>query len=437
VRKGLRVGYRRKPRQAAGVWVCRLALPGNVIVQKALGAADDAPAHADGHTILSYAQAADAAQEWAREACAPETGGRGRKREVAVHTVAEALRQYAAAKRAAGQAERASEAETVLRRHVPASLAHTALGVLNAEVLKGWLSGLGTPKRTRPAKPQNEQRTALTQGRVDKVRGVMKAALRAAGAPVAATRDGLGAASIPNRVEPATRNVVLTRPEIEALIREIEARDPDLALFACACEISGARPGQLARCTLRDLDAVGGVLTIPRSAKGKPGTRKTRHGVPFPVGSEFAWCVLAQADTGPGGTGLLFHAPRRVQDFSHLAPRAPGAGADAGGVLGTLGSTWRTVGRVAWTKGLWHRTLRAAARAVGLGPDVTLYALRHSRAVALIRGGLSLREIAALLDTSAAMLERTYSRDIAHGAATTSRVRALLQAEGTQGAHEA
>jgi hypothetical protein len=157
------------------------------------------------------------------------------------------------------------------------------------------------------------------------------------------------------------------------------------------------------------------MLTIPRSAKGKPGVRKTRHGITFPVGIAFAQRIAAQADTR---TGLLFHAPKRVQDFSNLAPGDP------------LGSNiWRVVARTAWHKGLWVRTMRTSAAAAGLDDEVTLYALRHSRAVSLIRGGLSLREIAALLDTSATMLERTYSRDIAQGTATTTRVRALLRQE--------
>jgi integrase len=338
----------------------------------------------------------------------------GRRATSVPATIARALGDYAAVKRRAGQAERAGEAETVLRRHIPKSLADVPLNALNADILNDWLASLGSHEAAGK-RGHGERHRPLAQGRVDKIRGVMKAALRAAGAPTSATRDGLAAAAVPNRTEPAARNVTLLRAEIDRLLVEIDQRDPDLGLFVRACDLTGARPGQLARCRVSDLDVAGGMLTIPRSAKGKPGLRKTRHGIAFPVGIAFAQRIAAQADTR---TGLLFHAPRRVQDFSNLAPGAP------------LGSNiWRVAGRTAWHKGLWVRTMRASVATVGLADEVTLYALRHSRAIALIRGGLSLRETAALLDTSAAMLERTYSRDIAHGAATTSRVRALLSEE--------
>jgi hypothetical protein len=43
----------------------------------------------------------------------------------------------------------------------------------------------------------------------------------------------------------------------------------------------------------------------------------------------------------------------------------------------------------------------------------------------MIRGGLSLREIAALLDTSVPALERTYSRNIGSDQRTVARLRSV------------
>jgi integrase len=316
-------------------------------------------------------------------------------------TVEQALRDYAEAKRRQGQIDRAGEALTVLRRHVPAPLRSQDIATLFAGSLKVWLASLN-----------------MSQGRADKVRGVLRAALRAAGCPDSVVRDGLSASAMPQRSAPATRDVIPTRDEVTALIAAMQNIDADLALFMEGLALTGARPSQLARCRLADLDVPGGFLTIPASNKGRAGIRKTTRGVAFPIGHGFAEQLARAADRD---TGLLFHTAKLEQDFGQVS-RARLA---ASGV----GDTWREVGRTVWSTGLWVRKVRAAVAAAGLDPDVTLYALRHTRIIALIQGGMALREIAGLLDTSAAMIERAYTKHIAGTDATTARLRRLLEAE--------
>ena len=138
------------------------------------------------------------------------------------------------------------------------------------------------------------------------------------------------------------------------------------------------------------LDTLNGLLTIPASNKGRAGAQKAGRGVTFPIGSELADRVARQLDQR--------HRPpvphREVGTGFHAGDRQLLAAAGIGGV-------WREVGRIAWDKDQWTRKVREAVHAAGLDPEITLYSLRHARIIRLIQGGMALREIAALTDTSA------------------------------------
>jgi integrase len=223
---------------------------------------------------------------------------------------------------------------------------------------------------------------------------------------------------MPRREAPATREVIPTPEEVDRLIAAARAIDEDLGLFMEVLALTGTRPGQLARCRRDDLDVPGGFLTIPVSRKGRSGARKT-GGVSFPIGSELAERVASHLDRD---SGLLFHTRRMEQDFSLVDRQRLATGVISG-------SIWRETGRIAWSKGLWARKVREVVQAAGLDPAITLYSLRHARIILLIQGGMALREVAALTDTSAVMIERAYSRHIAVSDATTARLRRLLEAE--------
>jgi integrase len=361
-----------------------------------------------------------AAQDWATAVKAnPDASiqrrGQGRRHgSVADPTIEDAMLAYIETKRLRGQADRAGEAETVLNRHMARPLRVLPTSELNSELLNTWLGQLSGP----PSK-SGSSGGGLSQGRVDKIRGVLRAALHQAKVPEAIIRQGLAAAAMSRREAPATREVIPTPDEVQRLIVAMRAIDADLALFMETLAITGTRPSQLARCRRGDLDTLNGLLTIPASKKGRAGAQKIGRGISFPILAELAGRVASQLH---GDSGLLFHTAKMEQDFSLIDRQRL-----ASGVIS--GSIWREVGRIAWHKGLWARKVRDAVQAAGLDPEITLYSLRHARIIRLIQGGMALREIAALTDTSASMIERAYGRHIAATDATTARLRRLLEAE--------
>jgi site-specific recombinase XerD len=58
------------------------------------------------------------------------------------------------------------------------------------------------------------------------------------------------------------------------------------------------------------------------------------------------------------------------------------------------------------------RDWRAACAAAGLPASVIPYALRHSSIVRMLKAGLPIRLVAAVHDTSVAMIEKTYAKYI-------------------------
>lgn len=376
---GLRIGWLRRLQDPTGRWIARLALPGNDIREKVLGAADDAPLRADGRDLLSFAQAAAAAQVWAEKVKADphaEATAQNRRPNSSAPTVGDALPDYAAAKRRLKQADRAGEAITVLERHLPGRLRDLPTPELTPEFLHGWLAAL------QPKVRGGERAGAMSQGRVDKLRNVMRAALRQARVPDTIVRDGLSAAAMPRRQAPASREVIPSQDDVKALLAAASTEDQDLGLFMETLSITGTRPDQLSRTRRPDLDVSAGMLTIPSSRKGRAGIQKAVKSVSFPIGRELAERIAAQADPD---TGLLFHTARMVQDISRVAGRD-----------GAIAETWVEAGRIAWNKNIWTRKVRRAVQAADLDPAITLYTLRHYRIIKFIQGGVSLREIAAM-----------------------------------------
>jgi integrase len=357
------------------------------------GTADD-HAEADGRSVLTFAQAQAAAVAWARRLVAGEDRARP-------HTVRDALLAYREAKLQTGQHARAAEVTTLLDRHVAAVLADAPLADLAPTMLRAWVAGL------RNRRKEAGEAVRLTQSRIDGLRGVMKAALRAADAAPILLQKGLGApttAATGNpREAPAARKAVLDRAQITALLSSC---DDDLRLFCRVLDVTGARPSQIARLTVDDLDWEKNRIMIPRSAKGRPGSRKP-DAIAFPLPQEMM-AELARRSLSTAAGGLLLHRPARKR----LRP-----------------GVWQIVGRAVWTKNTWTRPFRAAVAAAGLPASTTIYALRHSRIVAMLLGGVAAQAVAAQLDTSEPMLRRHYARWIGHHDPVQDQIRALQAKE--------
>jgi integrase len=212
------------------------------------------------------------------------------------------------------------------------------------------------------------------------------------------------------RQQATARKLVLSRVQVDALLSALETRDRDLAHFARVLDLTGTRPSQLARCSVQDVNLTGGALFIPSSAKGKPGTAKT-PGVNYPLDAQTLRALLAGADPP---TGLLFTRAERAQ------------------AAGSVGSWEATGRRVPWTKNTWTRPFREAVAAAGLPAATSIYALRHSRVVALILARVPVRVIASMLDTSVPMIERHYSRWLAAHDPSVTIVRDALAREAAR-----
>lgn len=153
---------------------------------------------------------------------------------------------------------------------------------------------------------------------------------------------------------------------------------------------TGARFSQACRMRVCDCQIGAGRLMVPMSRKGRGAKSGS---IPVPVGGDVLNALVPVVTERPADAPLL-ERWRRIQ---------------------TAAATWQRDRRGPWRAASellrpWH----AIRERAGL-PEVIPYALRHSSIVRGIRVNLPLRLVAALHDTSTAMIERHYARFIADG----------------------
>jgi integrase len=392
------LGYRRGSR--AGVWLVRWR-SGKGYRQAPLGAADD--------TIRAGTLSYEAAMKAARRLVEQERLNAAAAAAGPVLTVRSAVESYITSRdardaRRAGR-EKKSDAASRLGRYVighpatgkraeiaPAALAEIALHNLKERDLLKWRAGLpdalGENTRQRLV---NDLKAALNAARTAN-RDRLPAAL------AETIKQGLHAAERVDEREPVARdNQILSDGDIGRLIRaarEVDAEQQwggDLFRLVVVLAATGGRFSQVARMRVADCQIGAGRLLVPVSRKGRGGKVGT---VTVPVGRDVL-DALAPIVGGRRADAPLLERWRHVQE--------PG------------GMAWRRDSRAAWRAASelirpWH-TLRERA---GL-PEVIPYALRHSSIVKGIRANLPIRLVAALHDTSTAMIERHYSKWITTG----------------------
>jgi integrase len=162
---------------------------------------------------------------------------------------------------------------------------------------------------------------------------------------------------------------------IRAIVAACYAYSEPLGLLAEVLAITGARPVQVKRLKVGDLQS--DRLLMPRSARGRGKKRVDRR--PLPVPPSLVEKLRIAAAGRPADDPLL---------------RRPD------------GRAWET----SWSD---HAAPFARALAVAGLPKVVLYALRHSYVVRSLQRGVPIRIIADSIDTSVLMLEANYSRYIA------------------------
>jgi integrase len=174
-----------------------------------------------------------------------------------------------------------------------------------------------------------------------------------------------------------------------------DAEDIDFGALVLVLAATGARFDQIARATVADFQPDGRRLMVPLSRKGR-GTKQQSHvAVPLP---DDVVARLRPLAAGRMGHDLL------LMRWHHR--QVPGEAA-----AGRL--TWEQVERRPWQHAaemtrFWKRALAAA----GLPGDLVPYSLRHSSIVRALRAGLPVRLVAAVHDTSVAMIERHYAAHI-------------------------
>ncbi|WP_222950723.1 tyrosine-type recombinase/integrase [Sphingomonas sp. JC676] len=154
---------------------------------------------------------------------------------------------------------------------------------------------------------------------------------------------------------------------------------------------TGARFSQIARMTVGDVQLSQSRLMIPQSFKGR---KRTLSYIRVPVGADTI-AAIEPATRGRSPSAPLLEHWRHKQ----VGP-----------------NQWEQVDRGPWASSsamLWpfHKAVEDA----GLSSAIIPYALRHSSIVRGLRAGLPIRLVAALHDTSVAMIERHYSRWITEG----------------------
>lgn len=158
---------------------------------------------------------------------------------------------------------------------------------------------------------------------------------------------------------------------------------------------TGARFSQLQRLTVGDVQADRQRLFIPLSRKGQS---KTEGHYPLRVGQDVIDALR------PVLAGRSYDAPLLCRWRTKQVPRK-----------GNPGVAWVRDYRDAWTSSAEiTRAWKEICASVCLTGTIP-YALRHSSIVRAIRAGLPIRLVAAMHDTSTAMIERHYARHIVDG----------------------
>ena len=391
VSEGAHLGYYRGAK--VGKWVARYraAGDGGGYQKRTLGEADDVR-EADGHAILTFRQADEAARSWFKRC---ETGCEGSSNDNPDEalTVNDAVDAYVAMRdaRASARAGRPvkSDAHHRLKRYVKwdAALPGIKLLKLTEIDLRHWRDRLTGLKATSKQRLVSDLKAALNlcfafNRRVlpPDLPVTIKFGLKTD------TGDWDDAAPI------ARENQILSDDRVRELIKLAETLDEDKDFFMLVLVLaaSGARFSQVKRMKVADVQPEQQRFLVPTSRKGK-GRRGEL--IKVQVGKDVIQ-ELAPILAGRQPEDTLLEHWR----YKQVAP-----------------IKWERVRRAGWDSASemtrpWRRLVAAA----GL-PGIVPYALRHSSIVRGIRAGLPIRLVAALHDTSVAMIERHYSRWITEG----------------------
>jgi integrase len=370
--RGISLMYRRN--KTNGTWVLKASTGSNSYWTKGFALADDFE-DADEKNVLTFHQAQGAAKKLARSDDGASTG-------TAPITVEGALADYRT-DLITGAANPYNADWPLL--HLASVLKSKPVALLTSLELKKWRDGLlGT----------------LAPSTINRLCGCLRAALN-----LAARHDKrlqnrevweVGLVNLPDAQQ--ARNVILSDDKVREFVAAAYGVDDKFGLFTDTLAITGARPSQARRLRVEDLHdhPVRPKLMMSKSAKGGSRKRveKKQQRYSVPITPELAAKLKAAAK------GRSDHAPLLLQSDGSPWGDNPGAS--------------------------YHNDVKKIVAAIGVDPDATMYALRHSSIVRMLLLNVPIRLVASLHNTSVKMIERTYSKYITEHSDDVSR-HALLQ----------
>jgi integrase len=386
-RGGVSLGYRKAAR-GPGTWVAKLVID-KQRAEERLAPADDAGA-APG--ALPYPAAVSETLAWAKKHFAKlEAADSGQGSSPTVRSAVEAY-----VKQRIERHERAArDADSRLKKHVlgDAKFADLALAKLTARDVLAWRGRL--PEKLAPSTVNrllNDVRAALN-GAAELHRRELPAGLPGE------IKAGTKALSVGENA----RKQVLSDEQIKAAHSAAVSVDDtgDFGRLILLLAVTGARFSQVARLAVGDVQVARARITVPVSRKGRAG--KAVPKLAIPVGSDVLEHLQPILDRDPEAALLLHWTSRQIGPVE-----------------------WERVERKPWGQAsealrLWDKA-RAKAE---LPPDTMMTAFRHSSIVRGLKANLPVRLVAALHDTSIAMIEKHYSAYIVDASEELAR-RAIL-----------
>jgi integrase len=375
--RGISLMYRRN--KTNGTWVLKASNGHGAYWTKGFGLADDFE-ESDGKNVLTFYQAQDTAKRLAR-------GDGDADSDTAPLNVDAALKDY----------KRDLEARSANpynadwpRQHLTKALLARPVTLLAANELKKW---------------RDSMLDKLAPATINRLCRCLGAALE-----LAAKHDNeriknrsaweIGLACLPGAQEP--RNVILSDDEVRAFVANAYMLEDGFGLIIDVLAVTGARPSQVVRLRVDDLQdhPVRPKLMMPKSGKGGGRNRSQKKLERYSV-------------------------PITVQLAARLRAAAKGRDARAPLLLHSDGTPWdKNPGQQ------YHHLVAKVVAVIGLDPaEVTAYALRHSSIVRMLLQNVPIRLVASLHNTSVAMIEKTYSKFITEHSDEISRTGLLLQYE--------
>ncbi|MGK6321383.1 tyrosine-type recombinase/integrase [Sphingomonas sp. DT-204] len=390
VSEGQHIGYYRGKR--VGNWVARFRVAGGEenYLKHTLGAADDS-CEANGTTILNWKQALDAANKWFAQQVSgdAEVQSNGATKTVKSDlTVADVVSAFIAMRDARETAKvgrpARSTASLKLTPHVLADeICTVKLCDLTEADIRAWQRRLRPMAGSSKQRVLSELKAALNDAAIEyrqKVPRDLAVTIKFGCRPVFAEDSAS---------EPVARdNQVLPDETIRTILSTLRLQDADgdnyvLALLLGA---TGARFSQIVRMRVRDVDLARTCVFVPPSRKGRG--KKSGAPIRIQIGRDIIEALHPFVDGREPNAVLL-------ERWHYRQIKA---------------TEWERVGRQPWkTPSEMARWWKKAVDAAGV-PGVIPYALRHSSIVRAIRADIPIRLVAALHDTSVAMIEKHYAR---------------------------